>query len=312
MALGLIWKPKGLGSQEALGLLKKELQLSGKGRTGLGHTGILDPFAQGWLLCGVGEATKILSLFMGLDKVYEATMCLGLSSDTLDDTGQMREATGLNREKVLKWLSQSDEVIESQLIQYLNQVSGTSFDQVPPHFSAVHVDGKRSYEWARQGVEKTLKSKSVTLYEARHLNIKRDDQGRVHWNFAVKVSAGTYIRAFARDWSLDICGYEGHLTRLVRQAVGPFGENDLNQLALSPNKEEAPFWKQLPKSEFEDFFDFHQLNETEALKVRNNGDWKPIPWPKARLLMGPDSMGAVAWTLPESGKLARVFNENPF
>jgi tRNA U55 pseudouridine synthase TruB len=65
MALGLLWKQKGLGSQEALGELKKSLALPGKSREGVGHTGILDPFAEGLLLCGTEEGTKLLSPFGG-------------------------------------------------------------------------------------------------------------------------------------------------------------------------------------------------------------------------------------------------------
>lgn len=309
MALGLIWKPKGVGSQDALGLLKTELNLDTKGRQGMGHTGILDPFAEGLLLCGTEEGTKLLAPLTGLDKVYETTLCFGRSSDTLDDTGEFMDPQGEEAARVSAWLSRPDSEIDSDLKSFLVSVTESQFDQVPPHFSAVHIDGKRSYEWARQGIQKELKSKTVNVFETQHLGVRRDPEGCILWDFRLRVSSGTYIRALARDWGLELCGFPGHLTRLVRTAVGPFGEGVFESKSIPV---EHPFWKPLALEDFKVFFDIHYLSEFEAELLRKNGRWAPEPHPQARLLVGPNSIGTVAWTEAGSGKIGRVFTADPF
>lgn len=304
MALGLIWKPKGLGSQEALGLLKNQLQLPTKGREGVGHTGILDPFAEGCLLCGTEEGTKLLAPLSGLDKGYEATICLGRASDTLDDTGVFEDPQGAQAERVQRWLALDDETLDSQLRLLLHSVVGSSFDQIPPQFSAVHVDGKRSYEWARKGVFKELKARRVSVYEAQHLGWRRNEAGLVLWDIRVNVSAGTYIRAFARDWGLKLMGFPGHLTRLVRYAVGPLGRQ-----TLPP---EPAFWNPLTLEDFKFFFDIQYLTYQDAERLRKNGSWTPKRHSKPCILVGSGGLGAVAWTEAGSGKIGRVFRSNPF
>jgi tRNA pseudouridine55 synthase len=300
MALGLLWKKPGLGSQEALGLLKRELELPGRGREGIGHTGVLDPFAEGWLLCGTEEGTKLMSPLVGLDKTYEATMLLGWGTSTLDSMSDPIRPEGSVARATQGWLERDLGTLEAELKEFLAAQSHTSFDQIPPQFSAVHIDGKRAYDWARKGIHKELKAKKVQVFETEHRGLERGPESSVLWSFRVRVSAGTYVRALARDWAQELCHFPGHLTRLLRSAVGPFGEN----LEATP-------WKPLQLEDLKGFFDIHYLTAHEAVRLRDHGQWKPRPHPRPCLLVGPGDMGPVAWTEAGSGKMGRVFRQNP-
>lgn len=301
MAFGLLWKKTGIGSQDALGQLKRDLGLPGKSREGIGHTGVLDPFAEGWLLVGTEEGTKLLSPLSGLDKTYEAEMLIGWTTTTLDSTGEVQKPEGQTAKAVFEWLDRDLSEIEKDLRELLAAKSGTSFDQIPPQFSAVHVDGKRAYDWARKGVEKELKAKRVELHGAEHVGLRRGPENSVLWTLRVHVSSGTYIRAFARDWAQEIAHFPGHLTGLIRVAVGEFGRN-----------EDPKPWKLLGPESLKGLFDFHSLTESEAQRLRNYGDWKPRPHPRPCLLVGPGELGTIAWTEAGSGKVGRVFRSDPF
>ncbi len=300
MALGLLWKRPGMGSQDALGALKRELGLPGKAREGIGHTGVLDPFAEGWLLCGTEEGTKLLGPLSGLDKTYEAQMLIGWTTPTLDSTSEALHAEGLTAQALKEWLTLDLTRIEAELSEFLSHKIGSSFDQIPPQFSAVHIDGKRAYDWARKGVEKELKPKRVQILEAEHLGVEKGPENSILWNFRVRVSSGTYIRALARDWATDLANYPGHLTRLVRRAVGEFGRQS-----------EAAPWTLLGLSDLKGLFDIHYLTAHEAERLRLHGQWQPRPHSRPCLLVGPGDMGAIAWTEALSGKVGRVFTANP-
>lgn len=300
MALGLLWKKPGLGSQEALGQLKRELGLPGKSREGIGHTGVLDPFAEGWLLCGTEEGTKLMSPLSGLDKTYETTILIGWTTSTLDGTSDAIKPEGQTANAVHEWVSRDLSVIDSELKEFLASKSGTSFDQIPPQFSAVHVDGKRAYDWARKGVEKELKAKRVEILSTEHLGVRAGPEGSILWDLRVRVTAGTYIRALARDWAQELAHFPGHLTRLLRLAVGNFGQH------------EAPCdWKLLGLEDLKGIFDIHYLTSHEADRLRNHGQWHLRPHPRPCLLVGPEGFGPVAWTEAMSGKVGRVFTSNP-
>ncbi|NCN42260.1 hypothetical protein GW916_13535 [bacterium] len=303
MSLGMLWKPKGLGSQDALAKLKKELDLPGRSREGIGHCGILDPFAEGWLLVGTEEATKLLNPLTSLDKVYEATIYLGATTDTLDNTVDQILPEGTVKDGMLRWMNRPQEVLEAELEEFLSHYQNLEITQIPPKYSAVKVDGKRAYNLARfEGITPELKPKQVKIYQSQHLGLRRVSDEALEWDVRVHVSTGTYIRVLAKDWGTELCHFPGHLTRLKRTQVGPF--------ASSAGRPEEGFHP-LSIEDTKSVFDIHYLTESEARRLRNNGQWQPRPHPKPILLVGPEDMGVVAWTQAESGKIGRVFKKNP-
>jgi tRNA pseudouridine55 synthase len=299
MGLHLLWKERGLGSQDLLGLHKKAQGLPGKGRTGIGHTGTLDPFAEGWLLVGTGEGTKLLSALQGLDKTYEATLFFGATTVPLDDTEDLRWPEDPAWQP-FPGSSQPD--IEGQLRAFLAQQIGRA-EQVPPAHSAVRVEGKRSYEWARAGTPKEMKSRPFEIFETEHLGYRAATQeGRSigFWRFRVRASAGTYIRSFARDWGLALTGFPGHLVKLVRTEVGGLGRG------LPPTAH------RLQMQDLQGLMDFGLLNETAAQALRAHGQWHPRPCARSTLLWASEATGVVAYAEAPDGKLGRVFLSDPF
>ena len=303
MALGLLWKRKGLGSQDALAELKKSMGLPGRSREGIGHCGILDPFAEGWLLVGTEEATKLLNPLTALNKTYEATIYLGATTDTLDDTVEQIKPEGMVKDSMKEWMNRPVPMIEFELKEFLQSQSDLEFSQIPPKYSAVKVNGERAYNLARfQGITPELKSKRVKIFEAEHLALRKISDVVLEWDVRVKVSSGTYIRVLAKDWGSELCHFPGHLTRLLRTEVGPFGSN------TDREKEGLNFFS---LEEAKKVFDIHYLTQSEATRLRNHGQWKPRPHPKPILLVGPSDMGVVAWTQAQTGKIGRVFKKNP-
>ena len=216
MAFGLIWKPPGLGSQPCLGWVKKHLALHGPAREGIGHTGTLDPFAEGLLVFGAEEGTKILSPLTGFEKTYIAEIVLGVETSTCDHTGDILGRIELGK------LNEVSETLRKEAPAFLQSKLGIQM-QTPPAHSAQRVDGKRGYEWAHQGVMKTPEAKQVELISAKHRELSwTSETGQWIWTVELRVASGTYIRAFARDWSQELTGGAGHLRRLIRTSVGPW------------------------------------------------------------------------------------------
>lgn len=192
----LINKPRGITSFQALGKIKRTLQTKK-----VGHTGTLDKFADGLLVVLTGKLTKLNALITGMDKEYEALVCFGRETDTLDPEGEVvRKAPVPDLEK-----------IESVLDGFLGEQQ-----QVPPVYSAIHINGKRAYQMARQGESVQMASRSVRI----------DGLKILHWEapylrLRVRCSKGTYIRALARDIA-SAAGSAAYLTELRRTGVGPF------------------------------------------------------------------------------------------
>ena len=202
----LLTKRPGLTSFAALHSVKKAL-----GTTKVGHTGTLDSFAQGLLVVCTGRLTKLAGNITEFDKSYEAVIKFGEETDTLEYTGQIiRTASLPSLEK---------------LTTAVNKFTGNIM-QSPPSFSAVHVNGKRASELAREGKTVELPPRPVTVFEAKITETKTDAQGFIEYckiNFTV--SKGTYIRCLARDIAKE-AGSAGHLVGLYRTRVGNFDIKD--------------------------------------------------------------------------------------
>lgn len=186
----------------------------------VGHTGTLDPFATGLLVALVRSATRTARYFNGLSKRYEATFAFGLETDTDDLTGSStREAP----------LPAPEAVVEA-----LDRFQG-DIEQLPPDYSAVHVDGRRAHELARAGQAPALSPRRVTVERLEPGRTTEHDGRLATLDVEISCSAGTYVRSIARDLGRAV-GSAAHVTALRRTAIGPF---DLS-LAVAPDALELP------------------------------------------------------------------------
>ena len=196
----LLDKPEGLSSNHALQRARRTLDARKAG-----HTGTLDPFATGLLVCCFGRATKICGTMLEADKGYEATLRFGEETDSGDLTGHVtaRAPEGFSG------------VARESLLDVLPEFRG-EIEQIPPMYSALKRDGKPLYEYARQGVELERPPRRVILHRLELLDF--DDMGA---RLLVDCSKGTYIRTLAQDIGRRLgCG--AHLVALRRTRVGPF------------------------------------------------------------------------------------------
>ena len=197
-------KPRGLGSTQAVGAVKRNLREAGYGKVKVGHGGTLDPLAEGVLPIALGEATKLAGRMLDASKVYEFTVRFGEETDTLDTEGRIFESSEHRP---------SSTEVEAVLPRFTGPI-----DQVPPAYSALKVDGRRAYDLARSGTAIQLATRPVTIHSLQRL--RADDDAvtlRAH------VSKGTYIRSLARDIARAL-GTVGHVTYLRRVKAGPFRE----------------------------------------------------------------------------------------
>lgn len=201
----IVDKPAGITSHDAVDRVRKLL-----GERKAGHTGTLDPMATGVLPVCVGEATKIALFLTGDDKVYEATMRLGVRTDTQDMTGQVLT-------------EQEPRATDADVKAVLAAFTG-AITQVPPQYSAVKVRGKALYKWARKGIRMEPPEREV---EIREILMQGIELPRVR--FTVTCSKGTYIRTLCADMG-DRLGCGAALEQLRRTRSGIFREEDAVRL----------------------------------------------------------------------------------
>ena len=208
--LAVVDKPAGVTSHDVVGMLRKRFD-----ERQVGHAGTLDPDATGVLLVGVGKATRLLRFLTALGKTYTADVVLGTSTSTLDASGAV---TGT--------FDMSAITIEMARTAAAEHLTGAIM-QIPPMVSALHVDGKRLHELAREGIEVERQPRPVTVYS---FDVDGTDHPSV-LRIEVRCSAGTYIRTLADDLG-RLLGGGAHLRNLRRTAVGSFGDNE----ALPPDE----------------------------------------------------------------------------
>ncbi len=199
-------KPKGYTSAHTLNRVKRAL-----GAKKAGHTGTLDPFATGVLPVCFNQATKAIP-YLGDDiKEYEAEMILGISTDTMDNTGMITRRVDMGN------------ICRDEVEGVFEGFSG-EITQVPPMYSAAKVSGKKLYVFARAGKEIERKPKRVTIEEIRLLDFSFPKA-----TFYVKCSRGTYVRVIASEVGKKLgCG--AHLCELRRLKSGPFTLSDANSI----------------------------------------------------------------------------------
>jgi tRNA pseudouridine55 synthase len=174
----------------------------------VGHAGTLDPMATGVLVIGVEKATRLLGHLALTQKVYEATLRLGATTNTDDADGEITATTPAGH------------VAEEDVRKGIAALTGEIM-QVPPQVSAIKVNGERAYKRARAGEEVELAARPVTIHAFEVTGIRREGES-VDVDATITCSSGTYIRALARDLGAAL-GVGGHLTYLRRTRVGPYG-----------------------------------------------------------------------------------------
>ena len=230
----IVDKPQGVTSHDIVAAVRGALHMKR-----VGHAGTLDPMATGVLVVGFGNATRLLNVIVEHDKTYEATIRLGQRTTTDDADGEIvstRPAPAMSREAL-------QAVVDARF-------TGT-IEQVPNAYSAIKINGQRAYDLARDGQEVRLKARPVTIHEFAVLDARpvlvasgedrsgdtlegRTPEGgesrdgsvpALDVDVRVACSAGTYIRALARDLG-EALGVGGHLTRLRRTRVGRYRADD--------------------------------------------------------------------------------------
>lgn len=233
-------KPKDFTSRDVVNKLTKILQTKK-----IGHTGTLDPLATGCLICCIGECTKLCDLLTSKYKEYVATIKLGIKTDTLDITGNIIKEESVTTTK-------------EEIIKVLKSFLGKSI-QTTPIYSAVKINGKKLYEYAREGIEVELPKREIDIQSIELISFKNDEI-----TFKTTVSKGTYIRALVDD----ICNklnVIGTMSELTRTKQGEFSIDESYTLEQIENNE----FKIIPKEEVLKKIETININEELFEKIIN-------------------------------------------
>jgi len=204
------WKPVGLTSFDVIRTLKVFLN-----HVKMGHTGTLDPFAEGVLIICFGKATSQVENLMNLKKTYVGTIQLGKTTDTLDPEGKILKTCPIPEI--------TGDKIETVLSEFTGEIC-----QIPPMFSALKKKGVPFYKLARKGRFITPLPRKVQIYKSQLIAFSRDIL-----TIKVECGRGTYIRSLANDISKAL-GTVGYLTKLVRTQVGEYDESQSVKLKNIP------------------------------------------------------------------------------
>lgn len=195
----VINKPKNCTSHDIVYKVKKILKEK------VGHTGTLDPNATGVLPLLIGSGTKLSKYLIEHDKEYKATIFLGKQTTTLDVEGEVIEERNIDLEKI------SQDNVEQVLSSFIGEQ-----EQIPPIYSAIKVNGKKLYEYARSGQNVEIEPRKIEIYG---INLEKINENRII--FRVRCSKGTYIRTLCKDIAEKL-GTIGYMEELERLSVGQF------------------------------------------------------------------------------------------
>ena len=236
-----IYKPQGKTSHDIVAILRRITKIKQ-----IGHTGTLDPFAEGVLPICIGKATRLIE-YLADDKAYIGTVQFGKSTTTYDIEGDVVKTS-------------SQKITRVELENILSRFRG-KIEQYPPIYSAIKVKGKKLYEYARKGEEVKIEPRKVVITKLELINFDEDSQVA---ELLIECSKGTYIRSIANDIGEALNCY-GHLIKLLRIKAGNFEiENsikleDLESISDVENKLIYPL-------EYLDY-EKYELNESEKEKV---------------------------------------------
>ncbi len=276
-----IYKPQGKTSHDVVAILRRITKIKQ-----IGHTGTLDPFAEGVLPICIGKATRLIE-YLDDDKAYIGTVQLGKSTTTYDTEG---EVVNFSDKKV------SLEEIEQALQNFRGEI-----EQLPPIYSAIKVNGKKLYEYARKGEEVKIEPRGVNIYK---LEVVHFDEEKQTLELHIECSKGTYIRSIANDLG-EALGCYGHLIKLVRIKAGKFEVNEAINLEALETKEQAEKNLIYPL----EYLDYpkYELNEVEKEKVSHGMGINTDLEDGIALLTQQSKLIAVANIDNKKAKISKVF-----
>ena len=236
-----VYKPQGKTSHDVVAILRRVTKVKQ-----VGHTGTLDPFAEGVLPICIGKATRLIE-YLKDDKAYIGTVQLGKSTTTFDIEGER--------------VNESDKTVtQEEIEQALNSFRG-DIEQLPPIYSAIKVNGKKLYDYARRGQDVEIKPRRINISELKILNYNENNR---QLKLFISCSKGTYIRSIANDLGEKL-GVYGHLIKLVRVKAGNF------ELDNSVKLEDLETIEQVEKNLIYplEYLDYpkYELSESEFEKV---------------------------------------------
>ena len=201
-----LWKEKGMTSFDCVFKVRRLLQTKK-----VGHSGTLDPEVDGVLPICVGKATKVVEYLLESNKVYQGEICLGISTETEDAHGEIVKQEAIMIPFTIEEIDAMMETFKGEIIQ------------IPPMYSAVKVNGKRLYEYARKGETVERPERRVKIYEFKRTSTPVYDEATKtqKWKFEVSCSKGTYVRTLAVDLGEKL-GVPAHMSQLTRIKSGPF------------------------------------------------------------------------------------------
>ncbi len=207
----LIDKPANMTSFGVVARVKRVLTEKAGKKVKVGHTGTLDPFATGLMIIVVGKECKNAGMYSKLDKVYEATICLGKTSSTGDPEGEITEKS-------------TKITTKNEVKNVFKKLTG-EISQIPPNYSAIKIDGKRAYKMARAGEKFEIPARIVTIFSLELLDYNYPEiQIRTH------VSSGTYIRTLAEDIG-KMLGTGAYCTQLRRIRIAKWDVSQAKKLS---------------------------------------------------------------------------------
>lgn len=240
----IIDKLKDMTSRDVVNIVSCKL-----GIKHIGHTGTLDPIATGVLVLAVNDGCKIIELLNKVEKKYIAEVLVGVETDTLDSTGNILNTYNIE--------NLTNEEIKEVLSSFIGK-----YEQEVPKYSAVHVNGKRLYEYARNNIEVTLPKREVEIKEIELIKPLEKIDNFYHFSFRVKVSKGTYIRSLIRD-----IGNKLHIPCTMNQLIRT-GQGNFN-ISESISLEEVTIDKLIPIKDALKDFDRMIVDEYMESKIRN-------------------------------------------
>ena len=209
-----LWKEKGMTSHDCVYKLRKILETKK-----VGHTGTLDPSVEGVLPICIGQATKVAEYITDAGKEYVAVISIGKATATEDADGET-----VTVDDSFKRIYRSD------LEAVLSKLTG-EIEQIPPMYSAVKVNGRKLYEYARKGIEVERPMRKVTIHALELLDTDNEYEGTdVTFKIRISCGKGTYIRTLAVQIG-ELLGYPAHMASLVRTASGTYQKDDCHTLS---------------------------------------------------------------------------------
>lgn len=281
-----VYKPVGKTSHDVVAYFRKLLKIKK-----IGHTGTLDPFAEGVLPICIGNSTRLIE-YLPDDKAYLAFVQLGKATDSYDTEGNVI-------------FESNKKVIKEQIVSALTSFEG-EIEQLPPMYSAIKVKGKKLYEYAREGKTISVAPRQVTIHK---IELKNFDEEKQEAQVYIECSKGTYIRSIANDLGQNLC-CGGYLTRLIRTKAGKFLVE--NSIKMQDYKSIEFVEKHLIEPISMLNYPLYNLNTSEKLDISNGKPLlnKSINNAENIILVYNDSIKAVASSCNGCIKVKKVFNND--